>query len=216
MKKNLQAVIFSLSAIFLIAGNVLAQVAATITVGGGTNTYSPSSGITVNPGDSIAFVWGGGFHTTASSNGGWVSTPATFNQSSAGTVKVKVTSTPGVYNYYCQVHNPGISPSGMYGTFTVSGSTSLSNSSSTYDLSAAPNPFSDQLSLNLNVGNKNLTNLKIYDLIGKEVANIDLSGKTGQHTYRVDASHLRSGIYFCTVYSDRGIVETMKLFKTNE
>jgi hypothetical protein len=87
--------------------------------------------------------------------------------------------------------------------------------SSTYDLSAAPNPFNDQLALNINVGNKNLSQLKIYDLIGKEVTSINLDGKSGSHSYSVDTSNLRPGIYFCTVYSERGIVETMKLFKTN-
>jgi Secretion system C-terminal sorting domain len=85
-----------------------------------------------------------------------------------------------------------------------------------YSLSAVPNPFNDQLSLNINVGNKNLTQLKIYDLIGKEVTSINLDGKSGTHSYRVDAANLRPGIYFCTVYSDKGIVETIKLFKTNE
>ena len=92
----------------------------------------------------------------------------------------------------------------------------VNNTSPGYNLSAAPNPFSDQLSLSINIGNKNLTQLKIYDLIGKEVTSINLDGKSGFHTYRVDASHLRPGIYFCTVYSEKGIVETMKLFKTNE
>jgi plastocyanin len=218
MKKPLQTVVFSLLAILLIAGNVFSQIAATIHVGSGTGfQYSPASGTVVNPGDSIAFVWVANTHRTASSNGGWT-TPATFTQSSSSpnTVKIKVTSTPGVYDFYCQIHNPGVSPSGMYGTFTVSGPTGINNSASTYDLSASPNPFNDQLSLNINIGNKNLTQLKIYDLIGKEVTSINLDGKSGSYSYRVDASNLRPGIYFCTVYSDKGIVETMKLFKTNE
>jgi plastocyanin len=217
MNKTLQNVIFSLLAILLIAGNVFSTT-VTVTVGaGGVNSYSPSTGFTLNPGDTIAFVWSSGFHTTTSSNGGW-STPAPFTQSSSspGTVKVKVTSTPGTYNYYCQVHNNTVSPTGMYGTFTVSGATAINNSTSTYDLTAAPNPFNDQLSLNINVGEKSLTQLKIYDLIGKEVTSINLDGKSGSHTYNVDASNLRPGIYFCTVYSEKGIVETMKLFKTNE
>jgi hypothetical protein len=92
----------------------------------------------------------------------------------------------------------------------------VNNLSPSYNLSAAPNPFSDQLSLQINIGNKNLTQIKIYDLIGKEVVSINLDGKSGSHSYRVDASNLRPGIYFCTVYSEKGIVETMKLFKTNE
>ena len=78
MNKTLQTVIFSLLAVVLIVGNGFSQMAATITVGsGGGLTYSPASGIIVNPGDSIAFVWSSGFHITASSNGGW-STPAPF------------------------------------------------------------------------------------------------------------------------------------------
>jgi hypothetical protein len=84
-----------------------------------------------------------------------------------------------------------------------------------FEFSAVPNPFDDQLSLDIALGNKNVTEIKIYDLIGKEVASVNLSGKTGFHSYKVDTSNLRAGIYFCTVYTANGILETKKLFRRN-
>jgi plastocyanin len=218
MKKNLQIVIFYFLLIFGSVIKIYAQAgpyADTVYIGwNGTsvaNAFFPSN-ITVAPGDSVLFIVKSSNHPTEQVTAGtWTSNPTLVIPSAAAGYQqaIKVTSSLGNYTYRCQIH-------GFTGTIHVSNTTGISNYSAAYDLSASPNPFSDQLSLNLNVGNKNLTFLKIYDLIGKEVAYVDLAGKTGSHSYNVDTSNLRAGIYFCTVYSDRGVVETMKLFKTNQ
>jgi plastocyanin len=218
MKQNLQLAIFSLLFIFTSTVKMLAQgpYADTIFIGYNgviqTAAYDPPS-ITVAPGDSVLFwVISTGHPTEQVTAGAWTSSP-TVIPSAAQNYKqgVKVSLNTGTYTYRCQVHG-----NAMTGTIIVSNTTGINNSSATYDLSASPNPFNDQLSLNINVGNKNLKFMKIYDLIGKEVAYVDLAGKTGAHSYNVDTSNLRAGIYFCTVYSERGVVETMKLFKTNQ
>jgi plastocyanin len=218
MKKNLQIVTFYFLLIFGSVIKIYAQAgpyADTIYIGSsnGTNSafaFFPSS-ITVAPDDSVLFIVVSSGHPTQQITAGtWTSNPTIIPSAAAGYKQaVKVSSSLGNYTYECNIHH-------FTGTIHVSNTTGINNSSATYDLSASPNPFNDQLSLNINVGNKNLRFMKIYDLIGKEVAYVDLAGKTGIHSYNVDTSHLRAGIYFCTVYSDRGVVETMKLFKTNQ
>lgn len=87
---------------------------------------------------------------------------------------------------------------------------------STATVTASPNPFENEVTLTINEGQKKLNMIKIFDLIGKEVASIDLKNKSGLLTYRLDFSKLKPGVYFCNIYSDHGLIETKKLFKTSE
>jgi plastocyanin len=213
MNRTLLQVIFSILAVVLISYNLVIGQATpqTYTITANSSSFSPSTK-TITTIDTIIFVYGSGSAHTATADDGSFAGNLTGSGSSFKVYDLPV----GSYPFYCFNHGaPG--GVGMSGTiFVTSGTTGINNSSATYDLSASPNPFNDQLSLNVNVGNKNLRFMKIYDLIGKEVAYVDLAGKTGTHSYNVDTSNLRAGIYFCTVYSDRGVVETMKLFKTNQ
>src|SRR5436190_15254647 len=84
---------------------------------------------------------------------------------------------------------------------------------SSYELNILPNPVEDRATFRVSSGNFSLTEIKIYDLIGKEVYSVDL--KNGSGIYPVDLSYLRPGVYFCTVFSEKGIVETRKLVRTN-
>jgi hypothetical protein len=91
---------------------------------------------------------------------------------------------------------------------------SMYTSASKYELIASPNPFDEEVTLTIHEGNKKLTSIRIFDLIGKEVAYIDLKNKSGSISYKLDFSQLRPGVYFCNVYSQDGIIETKKLFRT--
>jgi plastocyanin len=216
MKRILQTVIFTFIISLLLMMKTFAQnlQTAVINVGQGGNLFSPTS-ISVNPGDSVSFVWVSGTHSTVADNGGWAIPATAIFQNSTGFVNVKMTSTPGTYTYHCQFHG-GTGLSGMSGTIIVSGPAGINDpKESKFEFSAAPNPFEDQLSMNINIGEKNVTDIKIHDIIGKEVASVNLSGKTGLHSYKVDTSNLKPGIYFCTVYSSTGILETKKLFRRN-
>jgi plastocyanin len=208
-------IIYCVALSLLTVSHLKAANADTIYVGtsNGTtvsNSYFPAS-ISVNPGDTVLFIWFSGFHTQQADNGGW-STPVTnFTLSGAGQKQqIKMTSTPGTYTYHCTVHGAGMS--GTIVVNTVSGTTSTT--SQKYGLEAFPNPFSDEVTLTVNEGNKNLKSIKVFDLIGTQVAEIDLTSKSGISTYRLDFSNLKPGVYFCNVYSDTGIVETKKLFRT--
>lgn len=60
-----------------------------------------------------------------------------------------------------------------------------------------PNPFNPSTSISYEIPTSNFVSLKIYDMMGKEVANL-VSGnqEAGFYTVKFDASKLSSGIYF--------------------
>lgn len=60
-----------------------------------------------------------------------------------------------------------------------------------------PNPFNPSTKINISLPEKSLVSLKIYDLLGKEVAelvNEELSA--GKHSVEFNATALPSGMYF--------------------
>lgn len=65
-----------------------------------------------------------------------------------------------------------------------------------------PNPFNPSTTIKFNLATAGFTSLKIYNVLGKEVANI-LNGelKAGLHQVSFDASNLPSGVYMYTVSS---------------
>src|SRR5690242_7714054 len=59
-----------------------------------------------------------------------------------------------------------------------------------YELTASPNPFEDEVTITINEGNKNIIAVRICDIIGKEVAYIDMRNKSGIVSYKLDFSAL--------------------------
>jgi len=80
-----------------------------------------------------------------------------------------------------------------------------------YELTASPNPFENEVTITLTEGNKNLTAIRICNILGSEVAFIDLKNRSGILSYKLDFSGLPSGVYFCTVYGSEGIIATKRL-----
>ncbi|MBK7629320.1 MAG: T9SS type A sorting domain-containing protein [Ignavibacteriales bacterium] len=74
-----------------------------------------------------------------------------------------------------------------------------------------PNPFNPNTTIKFNLANEGFTSLKIYNVLGKEVAAI-VNGEltAGTHSVSFDASNLPSGIYMYTLTSGR-FTETMKM-----
>ena len=86
---------------------------------------------------------------------------------------------------------------------------------STFSVSTSANPFDDQVVINITQA-KNVTGIKIFDAIGKEVSSeipVNTLYRGGVLSYTLDFTHMRPGVYFCTIYSDKGILETRKLFR---
>ncbi|WP_081670952.1 T9SS type A sorting domain-containing protein [Sporocytophaga myxococcoides] len=205
MKKHIQKLFFI---VFMVIWGLAVSVAQTHQVAVVSFRFDPEV-LNVGPNDTIEFVWPGNgnsssFHPVKANDNSFASTP--------GLTSFKVLAknlSPGSNNpYFCTAHNS------MQGTINVSLAASLADlKESKYEFQVTPNPFEDELNLTIFPGNKNVKFIKIFDIIGKEVASIDLSSKVGPSAYKVDFSNLRPGLYFCNVYSDKGIIETRKILR---
>ena len=74
-----------------------------------------------------------------------------------------------------------------------------------------PNPFNPTTQINFEIGQAGMTSLKVYDLLGREVATLvngDLSA--GSHTIDFDAANLASGTYLYRLEAN-GYVLTRKM-----
>lgn len=92
-----------------------------------------------------------------------------------------------------------------------SDSTSKSNS---LPLMSINTPSEDNVSLRINNGGgKYLKYVKIFDIIGKEVASIEVGSQSFPMQYNVDLSSYRQNIFICNLYSDKGLVESKKFLK---
>ena len=66
-----------------------------------------------------------------------------------------------------------------------------------------PNPFNPRTSIEYRVGSRENVRLKIYDVVGKEVATIiDNVMQAGTYAVSWDASAVSTGIYFCRLEAD--------------
>lgn len=89
-------------------------------------------------------------------------------------------------------------------------------SDTTFSVSTSANPFDDQVIINVIHANKNVTGLRIFDAIGKEVSSevtMNMTSRGGILSYTLDFTTVKPGVYFCSIYSDKGILETRKLFR---
>ena len=101
---------------------------------------------------------------------------------------------------------------GMLYAPNVHAQTTDTTAASGAHLRVASNTLEDKLNVKVFPGNKSMKYVKIFDIIGNEVASIDLAGKSGSLTFNVDASRLENGIYFCNLYSEKGIIQTNKVY----
>lgn len=76
---------------------------------------------------------------------------------------------------------------------------------STINFNVYPNPVEDNSIISFNILEKQKVELKIYDLVGREVSSL-FNGNlnAGEHQYSVvDKTDLSAGVYFITLYVDR-------------
>ena len=78
-----------------------------------------------------------------------------------------------------------------------------------------PNPFNPSTNITFSILNESFVTLLIYDILGKEVAQlVNKKLKTGSYNFSFDASKLSSGVYFyrLTAISGAGkFIETQKM-----
>ncbi len=74
-----------------------------------------------------------------------------------------------------------------------------------------PNPFNPSTKINFSIPEKSFTTLKIYDILGNEVANLFSEEKlAGNYEVQFDASKLSSGVYLYKLQSN-SLVQTRKM-----
>lgn len=78
-----------------------------------------------------------------------------------------------------------------------------------------PNPFNPATQINFSIGDAGVTTLKVYDMVGREVATlVNESLPSGSHTATFDASRLSSGVYIYVLTSgDKQLSRRMTLVK---
>lgn len=88
-----------------------------------------------------------------------------------------------------------------------------------YSITNYPNPFNPTTTINYQLPRNGFVTIKVYDLLGKEVAKLVNENKSAGY-YKVDfnASKLTSGIYICTITannpssgSGRGFIQSKKM-----
>ena len=88
----------------------------------------------------------------------------------------------------------------------------------TSSLTAAPNPFNDQLNIKFSTANDTPVTLEMYNISGQRVATIfenNVTANTTQ-TVEVNAADLASGIYFVHLITNDGIAQVYKVDKVSK
>lgn len=101
-----------------------------------------------------------------------------------------------------------------YGDYLVGGITWQNEAPSEYVLHQNyPNPFNPATTIKFSIPGKGIVSLKVYDVLGREVAslinNLELNG--GTMTVDFDGSDLSSGVYFYSLVVDNNIQATKKM-----
>ena len=82
---------------------------------------------------------------------------------------------------------------------------------------AFPNPFQDAATLRYAVGEPGPVRLTVYDVLGREVAVlVDDVRAAGEHTARLDARHLASGVYIVRLDATGGVTRTERVTVAND
>ncbi len=156
------------------------------------NQFSPSNAI-LNVGDTIKWQWESGTHTTTSTsvpaNAGAWDAPI----DAANTVFSYVVMEPGAYAYQCNFHFQ----MGMRGLFTAIEHTGINENQPDVFMNVKANSLSDQIYVDLNTAKAGAMNLRLYNILGKEIRNLlSTQQGAGSYHYTYDVGDLARGIYF--------------------
>ena len=153
--------------LLFITGSSFATV-YTVSVGpsAAPTTFSPSSGITMHPGDTITWVWATGTHTTSSTAtipAGATSWTQPIN--SSATTYSYVPTITGTYNYQCNIHVS----MGMTGSFTVVSPAGIDQANASNPIFRMyPNPVTGSVHIQFNHPGLPVT-ITLIDMTGKKV-----------------------------------------------
>ena len=205
MKTIYHILIISLLLIF--SNTVFSQITHTVEV---TNFSFTPAQLTINVGDMVKWTNIAGFHNVVADDNSFTSGAVS---SSAWLYEHTFNST-GSNPYYCAQHG-GPGGSGMSGVITVENATDVNDNGVNifqFELQQNyPNPFNPSTKINYRLPIKSQVTLKVYDIIGNEVASLVNEEKpAGAYEIAFDAAGLSSGLYFYKL-STGSFVQTKKM-----
>ena len=77
----------------------------------------------------------------------------------------------------------------------------------------APNPADEFTELFVDSETVTPTSIRVFDLIGNQVAYFTVASNNHSHTVRIETATLKPGVYFLSVYTSSGRIETLKFLK---
>ncbi len=171
-------------------------------------SFTPSD-LTITVGDTVRWTNNGGTHSVQADDNSF----SNGQPSSAAWVFIHVFDTEGDFRYYCRQHG-GPNGDGMSGIIHVMSATDVSDNAIKLDfvlMQNYTNPFNPSTSIRYSIPKTSLVNLKVYDVLGKEVATLVNEEKPmGTYQINFDASSLASGIYFYKIQAGN-FVQTKKM-----
>ena len=166
--------------------------------------------LNISVGDTVVWQWIEGTHTTTSDS---TTGQNVWNEPiDAGHQVFRfVITAPGNHGYYCIPHQ-GL---GMVGTIVaspVNGVDDELNQPEKFQLSQNyPNPFNPTTSIKYAIGSRQFVTLKVYNLLGKEIATLVNEEKSaGEYKVEFIGNNLPSGIYFYELKAGN-ITQTKKM-----
>lgn len=76
----------------------------------------------------------------------------------------------------------------------------------------APNPADDYIELFFEADNATPSAIRVFDLIGNQVSAINVPANN-THPIKIETATLKPGVYFLSVYTTSGRIETLKFLK---
>ena len=172
-------------------------------------SFSPAE-LTITVGDAVKWTNVSGNHNVLADDGSFTSgpvAPAPWEFTHTFTVA-------GNNPYYCVPHG-GPGGQGMAGVIVVQNAVSVPEDellANDFELKQNyPNPFNPSTRINFAIPNSSFVNLKVYDVIGNEIATLVSEEKqAGNYEIDFDATGLPGGIYFYQIKSG-SFIETRKM-----
>lgn len=203
-KKNL---LISLLIILILSGISLSQTTHDVTVS--NFSFSPAE-LTIAVGDAVRWTNVLGTHNVLADDN-------SFTSGSAAPAPWEYTHTftaAGNNPYYCEPHG-GPGGSGMSGVITVMAPVSVPEDeliANEFELKQNyPNPFNPSTRINFAIPNASFVNLKVYDVIGNEIATLVSEEKqAGNYEIDFNAAELSGGIYFYQLRAGK-FIESRKM-----
>ncbi|NWG28946.1 MAG: T9SS type A sorting domain-containing protein [Ignavibacteriaceae bacterium] len=205
--KKLNSLMFALAITLFLSAINFSQTTHDVTVQ--NFSFSPGE-LTINVGDAVRWTNVFGHHNVKADDNSFTSgAPAIAPWEFTHTF-----TAVGLHPYYCEPHG-GPGGSGMAGVVVVQNPVSVSDDDLVADkfelMQNFPNPFNPSTSIKYAISNGQFVTLKVYDVLGNEVAIlVNEEKEQGVYDITFNAAGLSSGMYLYKLQAG-SFVETKKM-----